>query len=577
LAYKFSTQVRYRIYGGNTCSMMMHAVLAWAVLFATLPTEALPRFEQIPGRKRQNLVPSPKVDGADEGQSTASHREPFVEEVERFAVKQVDAVSGGFRLLAETTQIVSSAMVEAVLGSASKLGTGDFQGAVQVASDAVDKAEEAASSAKAKSNSTSWTAAKLVLLVVFVASLWGLEHLLSSVQEPATAAASPEESQEQPKRLAALDSLRYLLSWMVVLYNYYPWTIEDVKGRDGDPIKGFASWGLLACPMFFVLSGFCHAYSKKVGPKADVEETLVGAMVGRIMPWYPMYVIVLIFLSLYYFSYNAEDWATFMAQLFLFNGAYLASREEAFPYLPEAWWFSFLTIYMLSFWPLYTVIRDSSLSVIWTVLTICCLAVFPLVLMEWIWSWESDSLFLLMEYAPSFLFGEALAMWQVQACMLLRLPKGSATKPVWTMVPTEELPATARVGATMSILIMGIMMTFCSIYDNVALLGQPCTSWLTKGLLLPVFGMLITGLANEVDPIAKVLARKPLCWAGRLSMSQVLLALPVHIFVSNWGLKGFSAAFVLCLIVASFVGHFCIEQPSRSLAAYICQARPMKT
>jgi len=565
LALKFEIQLRYRIHAGFSCSMMVRFALGWALVLSAVSTDALPLLEHLPHRKRQELAPSSASAGA--GQNG------LVEEVEGFAEKQAHAVSGGIRLLADNTRIVSSALFEAVVSSASKLGAGDFQGVLQVANDVAGKAEEAASSANSSASSSSWTAAKLLLLFVFVASLWGFDALLSSQEDNASLEVNQEE---QPKRLPALDFLRYFLSWMVVLYNYYPWTVEEVRGRSGDPIKGFASWGLLASPLFFVLSGFCLAYSKTLGPKADIEEPIVGAMVARIMPWYPMYVIVLIFLSLYYISYNAEDWANFMAQLFLFNGAALASGQDAFPYLPEAWWFSYLAIYLLSIWPLQSIVSESSLSVIWTVMTICCLAVFPLVILEWLWSWEEDNLWILAEYAPSFLFGQALATWQIQSCMLLKLPNVTATKPVYMTVPTEELPVAVRAGVTMSVLLVGIMMTFCSIYDTV-LWGLPCTSWLTKGLLLPVFGMLITGLAAEVDPIAKIFARKPFCWAGRLSMSQFLLALPVHIFVENWlGQTGVNFAFVLSLTVASIAGHFFIEKPSRQLACYLCQARPAK-
>eukprot|EP00439_Symbiodinium_sp_Y106_P038749 s2950_g4.t1 len=39
--------------------------------------------------------------------------------------------------------------------------------------------------------------------------------------------------------------------------------------RRADTLSTLSSWGLLAAPMFFTLSGFCQSYSKLTGPKAD--------------------------------------------------------------------------------------------------------------------------------------------------------------------------------------------------------------------------------------------------------------------------------------------------------------------
>eukprot|EP00913_Durusdinium_trenchii_P029532 g27684.t1 len=101
----------------------------------------------------------------------------------------------------------------------------------------------------------------------------------------------------------------------------------------------FASWGVLAAPLFFTLSGFCHSYAKMVGSKA---EDIVSAVVVRVMAWYPYYVITLIFLCVVFFSYSAWDWSSFTAQVFLVSGAFEDHSGATFPYLPGSWWFSLL-------------------------------------------------------------------------------------------------------------------------------------------------------------------------------------------------------------------------------------------
>jgi len=464
-----------------------------------------------------------------------------------------------------------------------KLEDGDLQGMLQVASDAVSEAETRTTSLKVDFGRPAVLSASVIILFASVGSLWGLEHFISNtrLQVPMVGKQAADEMTNAPEEsmhLPALDSLRYFLSFMMLLYNFYPWTVEGVQGRVASFAAAFASWGILAPSVFFVLSGFCHSYMKltgkmkaeaeSMGPtsvkRVEVKEDMLSAMIVRVMVWYPYYVLVLVFLAMYYLSYNAEDWANFMAQLFLIGGAFTEHGTATFPYFPSSWWFSFLMIYLLAWLPMHQVLVESSTSVIWTMFTMATIACFPSVLLEWI-SFDDWAPYLLVQYCPSFFFGQALAVWQVRHCMVIKITEG---KPAFTRQAEDELSFTARFGVTMSVLILGVIMILTSVYDRMAIFGMPCTSFFTKGLLLPVFGMLLVGLANEVDPIAKLCARRPVCYLGRLSLSQYMLALPVHIAVDSLtGRSGFSFLFVFCLTLASVVGYFCIEKPSRRLAA----------
>eukprot|EP00913_Durusdinium_trenchii_P029529 g27681.t1 len=66
-------------------------------------------------------------------------------------------------------------------------------------------------------------------------------------------------------------------------------------------------------------------------------------------------------------------------------------------------------------------------------------------------------------------------------------------------LPVAEMPFSARFGVTTSVLILGMVMIFISPFDEVPIVRKPCAAIFTKGLLLPVFGLLIVGLCNEAS------------------------------------------------------------------------------
>eukprot|EP00434_Breviolum_minutum_P031913 symbB.v1.2.028222.t1/scaffold2970.1/size66223/4 len=136
--------------------------------------------------------------------------------------------------------------------------------------------------------------------------------------------------------------------------------------------------------------------------------------------------------------------------------------------------------------------------------------------------------------------------------------------------PVAEMPFSARFGVTTSVLILGFVMIFISPFDELPVIRKPCSPIFLKGLLLPVFGLLIVGLCNEADPLARLAARPVMSWAGKLSLSMFLLALPMHLVVRlSIGFDGFSWTFVAILLAASVAGYFLIEVPSRRFAGFL--------
>lgn len=474
--------------------------------------------------------------------------------------------------------IFGNAMVEAVTGSTSKLTQGDVGGAFKAASGAVAQAQEQADQANRSFQSSVPRLLSCVTLVFVVGCLWGAEHLLAlrSEQDPMMRGSEVFERElgQDFYQFPALGTLRFILSCMVLLFNFYPWTVQEVKSRQAHTLSVFASWGVLAAPLFFTLSGFCHSYAKMVGSKAQLEEDIVSAVVVRVMAWYPYYVITLIFLCVVFFSYSAWDWSSFTAQVFLVSGAFEDHSGATFPYLPGSWWFSLLAVYTLAWHPMHMILKNSLNSVIWTMFTVATTVVIPSVILEYLFM-SDMAIFQLIQYSPSFFFGQALAVWQVNNCMVTPVPSQQSTapatpgRPLHTLQPVAEMPFSARFGVTTSVLILGMVMIFISPFDEVPIVRKPCAAIFTKGLLLPVFGLLIVGLCNEADPLARLIGRPVFSWAGRLSLSMFLLALPVRIVMKVWlGISSFGLVF-LALLAASVAGYFLIEVPSRRFASYL--------
>jgi len=489
-----------------------------------------------------------------------------------------DTVGGAARPAKIHAGILSQAVSQGVIGSAAKLRDGDFHGALEAASGAVTQAQVESDKATRSFRSSVPRLLAVIMLVICIGLLWGIESLLSplSCSQDSLGSAtlgSPSELQKVGEfhHFPALGTLRFLLSLMVLLFNFYPWTVQEVQSRKAGVLSVFSSWGVLAAPMFFTLSGFCQSYAKTVGSKAQLEEDFISAFVVRIMAWYPYYAISLIFLATYFFSYSAWDWSSFTAQFFLISGAF-ESRKVTFPYLPCSWWFSLLAVYTLGWYPMHTVLKGSVNSVIWTMFTVATTVVIPSVLLEYLFMSE-EPLFQMIQYSPSYFFGQALAVWQVKHCMLMQVQTGQSGSPsrqVLTLQPVGEMPFSARFGVTTSCLIMGLVMIFIAPFDELPVIRKPCASIFTKGLLLPVFGLHIVGLCNEADPLARLAARPVVSWAGKLSLSMFLLALPTHVAVrETLGFDGFTWTFLASLLALSAAGYFLIEVPSRRFAHFL--------
>jgi hypothetical protein len=254
-----------------------------------------------------------------------------------------------------------------------------------------------------------------------------------------------------------------------------------------------------------------------------------------------------------------------MADMLLFNG--IVWDHQSFPYMVGDWWFSYLAVYMLIFSPMFQTIAHSSISVIWTMFTISFMIVIPSAVFEWM-EGECMSFFTLIQFLPSFLFGQALAVWFVRTCMQEKAystaPDAPATSLVHVMRPHHDIPVPVRFGVTIGVLVMGLLSFSFSPYDVVPLIKKPITPIVLKGGLIPIQGLMVAGLACEMDPIARLFARTPFRWGGKLALSMIVFQTPVYNAVySTTGRGGLTWTYSFALLFASMLGYFLIEKPWR--------------
>jgi len=264
--------------------------------------------------------------------------------------------------------------------------------------------------------------------------------------------------------------------------------------------------------------------------------------------------------ALRFWSVYAEDWSHYMANTLLIQG--LVWKEESFPYMMGDWWLSYLMVYLLAWAPMHQVLATSTNSVIWTLFTIAFLIAFPSAVLEWYFMTDMG-VFSLIQYWPAFVFGQALATWLVNNCMI---QKSATVEPLYDLRPVHELPAMVRFGVTLSISGLGVVFCLFGPDDVVPLLNKPLAPMLLKGGLLPLLGLMVASMACEVDPIAKLFARTPFRWTEKLALSNFILQAPVHYTVRDLtGWTGNTWTFSGCLFVSSILGHLFIERPWRRL------------
>mmetsp|Transcript_43076 Transcript_43076/g.109472 ORF Transcript_43076/g.109472 Transcript_43076/m.109472 type:complete len:405 (+) Transcript_43076:1-1215(+) len=393
---------------------------------------------------------------------------------------------------------------------------------------------------------------------LLIGGLWGIEFALTKRLDERIQEESIQNDRRSKHTFAAMGFARYLISWHVVLYNFYPSTSSM-----SSTAALFASWGKLAAPVCFLFSGFLHSYSKASGPRAEEPEDWLYGMLRRVRPWYPLYLLCLIVCALQNASITPitpVDAVNFLSSVLLFNGV-IWPDGYGFPYLLGTWWLCLYTVYLFLFTPLQIAISSCTNSELWTLFTMGVVLSVPIAVFDWVFEFDEVTPWLTVSYWPNFVMGQALAIWFLKNCMV---KDKKSTERRFTMRPMHELPLTARFGTTICVLVLGV---FFFTFPPDGKLPWPHVSiepLVSRGMLLPLLSLFVVGLACEVDPIAKLFARAPLRWLEKFSFTNFIFQVPIHNLVKRLtGWEGLSWTFVGSLICASVVGHYLLERPWR--------------
>ncbi|CAE7261969.1 TMPRSS9 [Symbiodinium necroappetens] len=141
------------------------------------------------------------------------------------------AVDDAAKLIRVNAHIVGGAVSQAILLGGAKLKRGDVSGAIQAVDESIVEARQKAAEANRSFRSAAWSAACVLMLFVAVGACWGVEHLLTlrGEKDPNVGVPRTEQDQDQYHHFPALGVLRFVLSGMVLLYNFYPWSTQEVK------------------------------------------------------------------------------------------------------------------------------------------------------------------------------------------------------------------------------------------------------------------------------------------------------------------------------------------------------------
>mmetsp|Transcript_58910 Transcript_58910/g.137678 ORF Transcript_58910/g.137678 Transcript_58910/m.137678 type:complete len:649 (+) Transcript_58910:120-2066(+) len=470
----------------------------------------------------------------------------------------------GSRVMMKKVDIAASAVRSATSSSVQEAYKGNLSGVPVVAKSALTEAfkrNELVNRTMSRSSSQGFG---ILLVILLVALIWFVELSLSS---GSTSLPFEQRSDAEPTNVGFLHGLtfmRYLMSWYVVIYNFY--TPAQVGYSNAWAV--FAEWGALSGPWFFMVSGFVNSYSKCLRSKIGQHEDFMEAAWRRIATWYPFFIIGLLWcVAGNNFTSRAQDWSHFMANTFLVHR--LAWGEDYFPFYIGDWWLCFLAVYLLTWAPIHRALSESDNSILWTLFVMGWVSTIPITFLEWLFMGEFP-LFRLVAYWPSFAYGQALAHWFVMHCMKLELRKDSPLavgEEVYTLKPEAELPVIVQYGVTP--IVVGLCTFFFTVSprDELPFTQVTLEPLFLRGGLLPVLAVLILGLASGVDPLARFFSRTPFRWFGKLALMNYLFHVPLRRSLAQ--LEGNSddlsltASYVFLLFLTTIALHYALERPFR--------------
>lgn len=303
--------------------------------------------------------------------------------------------------------------------------------------------------------------------------------------------APPVVSSSARPHLAAVDGLRFVAAMHIVLFH----TLHVGWLR-------LVNWGSTSTSLFFILSGFVLAYAY-TAEERGLRVPARDFWRRRFARLYPLSILTqLAVIPFVWTSYAPDERAVRAA-------AVLTGTQGWFPRIADSfnspgWSVSVLAFCYLLFpalasalrgWPLRRL--SVALAVVWT----ACLAPTTAGLIAGAdWYWRSAVHHHPLSRLPEFVFGVVLAR------LFVALPAGRV--PRWTTPAALALLAAALL-----------------------LLPQSVFPLAHNGLLAPLHGLLIVGLAAGGGVVARALAIRPLRALGHASFALFLVHVPLYAWV----------------------------------------------
>jgi peptidoglycan/LPS O-acetylase OafA/YrhL len=376
------------------------------------------------------------------------------------------------------------------------------------------------------------------------------------------ASSRASSSIERRTLLRPLTGLRFFAAIYVVLYHYVQ---EPLKGAP-DAIRSFVSHGFVGPCFFFCLSGFILSYNYLREDRINARSFWVARW-GRI---YPAYALSLVLAFPFFvwpvlhggmrpsevgvFTFNValclflvQGWLPWTETLWNVPAWSLSAEAllyALFPFLAPALarqrlrvvglvmlvslaWFGLIAWYCLS--PAHHV-QPASWSVSWPY--------------RWAWSWP-----------VAFIWGIGVAL------VFLR----------GRTVPAPSLLAWLAVGV--------MLVVLCLDWSRV-----PTLSYTWPLICIPVFSLVILGLAHERGRLASALSRPVLVFLGDISYGVYILQYPlgllvtraarlVHLPLSGWDGLPLSVAICISILGAAAASYIFWETPARRFVRRAAQVQ----
>ena len=343
--------------------------------------------------------------------------------------------------------------------------------------------------------------------------------------------------------LTALHFTRFVAAFCVIAYHY---------GKAATPFKAglintFIQNGGFAVSYFFALSGFImmYAYYK---PQGDINVNAFWT--ARFARIYPVYLLsfLLVLLAILIFNESKPKGISIILQALCLQawkpGISMEINYVSWSIAVELF-FYFTFPFLLKYWQKKSLLLILSQAIFLWIISFCI----------HIWMVKNLS-------SPSrFNVGQFIAFfppWHLSSFIL-----GSATAMLYLKVLQ---PSNFAKFFSYTLLVGSLIIIYILFIQQPIIMG-----YLTNGGIIPVFLLLILGLALNNGIIAKLFSLKPLVWLGEISYGFYLWQFFIYLFFAEY-LKNYTGflntyqfyMYVLALITFSALSYHIFELPMRN-------------